>query len=271
MAKIYASIMEPTTEGVYKGLDLSKEQGADKAEVRVDALDVFSIGMLEKILEHARKIKIPVLITARHSSQAGPDHPGFQGTESEREETLKYALRNGADIDIEARITESEKEDKTRITYFLDLKEAESLTGEINISDHNFDSCLNARKAYNDVRALLRDSEQAVIKYVGTSIDISDCLSLMRLVYSASEQGDKVVCFSMKDQWNFTRILSMAYGAHHTFAAADPEKAAASGQLTISETRRKIQRAQGLRERGIILPPTSITSVRLGAYKEAIA
>lgn len=192
---------------------------ADVIELRIDRIPG---GDLEKILAARRT---PVIVTNRSRHEGG----GFTGTEEERVELLKQAVRLGADyVDIEAATDPALKKG---------LREAlAGRSAQLIVSWHDFSGTPPAEFLRAKLSACIADGP-AIVKIVTQATITADCLRLLELIPYARRQGQAIIAFCMGNPGKISRIMAPLLGSFISYASLEPEEASAPGQLTIQQMR----------------------------------
>lgn len=192
---------------------------ADLVELRIDRIP----GADLKRLLAARRT--PVIITNRRREEGG----GFTGTEEERVELLKEAVRLGADyVDIEAATDPALKKGLR-----------ETLVGrsaQLIVSWHDFSGTPPAEFLKAKLSTCMADSP-AIAKIVTYAAITADCLRLLELIPYARQKDQAIIAFCMGKPGKISRIMAPMLGSVFSYASLEPEEASAPGQLTIHQMR----------------------------------
>lgn len=202
-------------DDVIKLIQKAENQKVDLIEIRLDYLKNYDC--IKDISNHS---KTPLIATNKSTL----DHGYFSGSETERQNTLLDAARNGfeyVDIDIgtpnKTQLITNLKQNKTKIIVsFHDYIGTPTIT--------NLNMIL--------VKQLSLNAD--ICKIVTTAKKIEDNLEILNFVSKASKKT-KLVCFTMGEQGKISRLLSPIFGGFFTFASLDNERKTAKGQLAISE------------------------------------
>jgi 3-dehydroquinate dehydratase type I len=216
-ARICVSILPKTNLEALKLIAKAEKARADFVEVRLDCLEIS-----RKLSELAASTKIPLIATNKLQSEKG----AFRGTETERQQTLLDAAKNGfqyIDVDL------SSPKHKDTISQ-LKLLGAKPI-----VSFHKFDGPLNA-SAMEKILDEEIASGAAVCKIIVTANQVEDNLPLLSFVSFASSKS-KLVCFCMGEHGKISRLLSPVFGAFFTFASLENGSETAPGQMSITEMR----------------------------------
>lgn len=188
---------------------------ADLAEIRLDALSDFEADM--KPLSAASPL--PLLWTNRPEWEGGR----FKGSEDERIEILKRAVRAGAAyVDIELAT------DPAARSSLVD--DAKVKGTRVILSFHD----LSGTPPMERLRAILEGMAEAgadVGKIVTTARDNRDVARLFALYEPAHELGLALTAFSMGEKGRLSRLACLAAGAPITYAAPFPGSETAPGQI----------------------------------------
>jgi 3-dehydroquinate dehydratase-1 len=214
-ARICVSILPKNNTEALKLIEKAEKTQADLVEVRLDYLEES-----RNLQDLVKSTNLPLIATNKLQSEKGY----FSGTETERQQTLVKAAKNGFEyIDVD----------------FLSPKRNETvcllqgLHAKTIVSYHNHDGILttSAMKKILDEQI---DVGASVCKIVLTAKQIEDNLPVLSFVSFASNKA-QLVCFCMGEQGKTSRLLSPAFGAYFTFAALEEGSETASGQMNISE------------------------------------
>lgn len=190
---------------------------ADIIELRVDRMPDVD---LQKLL--AARCK-PVIVTNRRREEGG----GFAGTEEQRVELLKEAVRLGADyVDIEAATDPGLKKGLR-----------ETLVGsrsQLIVSWHDFSGTPSAEFLRAKLSACMAESP-AIVKIVTLASVTADCLRLLDLIPCARQQGQAIIAFCMGRPGMISRIMAPMLGSLFSYASLEPKEASAPGQLTLRQ------------------------------------
>ncbi len=182
------------------------EQGADLVELRVD--------YLRRPPDFRRLLAerpVPVVITCRRGSEGGR----FGGKEEDRQLILRTAIVQGADyVDLEADIADE-------IPRYGKTKRI--------ISYHNFETTPeNLELIHRHLLTLDPD----IIKIVTLAEHPRDNVRVLELIRNSPVP---TVAFCMGDFGVPSRVLCGVFGAPFTYAAFNPQRRLAPGQLTFRE------------------------------------
>ena len=215
--RICVSILPKTNLEALKLLEKAEKAQPEFIEVRLDCLETS-----RKLSDLSASTKIPLIATNKLQSEKGY----FAGTETERQQTLLNAAKNGfqyVDVDL------SSPKHKDIISQ-LKLLGTKPI-----VSFHKFDGALNA-SAMEKVLDEEIASGAAVCKIIVTANQVEDNLPLLSFVSFASSKA-KLVCFCMGENGKISRLLSPVFGAFFTFASLENGSETAAGQMSISEMR----------------------------------
>ena len=216
-ARICVSILPKNNLEALSLIEKAEKAQADLIEVRLDCLEIS-----RKLSDVSASTKIPLIATNKLQSEKG----FFAGTESERQQTLLNAAKNGfeyVDIDL------SSPKHKEAISQ-LKLLGAKPI-----VSYHKFDGALNV-SAMEKVLDEEISSGADICKIVTTAKQIEDNLPALSFVSFASSKA-KLVCFCMGEHGKISRLLSPLFGAFFTFASLEVGNETATGQMSINEMR----------------------------------
>ncbi|TET36210.1 MAG: type I 3-dehydroquinate dehydratase [Planctomycetota bacterium] len=180
---------------------------ADIVELRLDMIGECDLG---KAISAAGK---PVIATCRRESDGGE----FTGSEEERLSLLRLAIKAGAEyVDIEVDAADKLCE--------------QSCTVKRIVSFHNMKSTPpNLVDIFNRILSAKPD----VAKIVSTATRPADILTSLEIL--RKEPPIPTIAFAMSDIGLPSRILCRKFGAFATYAAPDGARAAAPGQVHLSD------------------------------------
>jgi 3-dehydroquinate dehydratase type I len=213
--RICVSILPKTTTEALRLIEKAEESKADLIEVRLDWLEVHS-----ELADLAAHGKTPKIATNMSRSCQGR----FSGTETERQQILLTAAKNGFEyVDVE-----------------LASPKLKELVNEMNelgakpiVSFHDFEKSLSLSEL-NSIFEREIASGAAVCKIVTTAKRIEDNFTLLDFTSTASSKA-KIVCFAMGALGKVSRLLSPLFGSFFTFASFERGSETAAGQMTIQE------------------------------------
>jgi 3-dehydroquinate dehydratase type I len=216
-ARICVSILPKNNLEALKLIEKAEKAQADFVEVRLDCLEIS-----RQLSDLSESTKIPLIATNKLQSEKG----FFAGTETERQQTLLNAAKNGfeyVDVDL------SSPKHKDTVSQ-LKLLGAKPI-----VSYHKFDGILNS-SAMEKILDEQIASGASICKIVVTAKQVEDNLSALSFVSFASVKG-KLVCFCMGEKGKVSRLLSPMFGAFFTFASLENGSETAAGQMSISDMR----------------------------------
>ncbi len=216
-ARICVSILPKNNHEASTLIERAEKAKADFIEVRLDYLETSR--NLSKLV---KKTKIPLIASNKLRSESG----NFSGTETERQETLLNAAKNGfeyVDVDLSS--------SKCKET----IDEIQQLGAKPIVSYHKFDGALSISEIEKILEQEL-SSGADVCKIVTTAKKIEDNLPTLNFV-SSKPSSLKLVCFCMGEKGKISRLLSPLFGAFFTFASLEQGSETASGQMSIQEMR----------------------------------
>ena len=198
-------------------LDLAKQFGLNCVEIRADLLNSsaqMSHQDVLSVVSAAKETGLACLYTLRHADQGGT----FDGSEDERIEHCKQALKVGADIiDLEFG-TDSAIAMRDRNAPMI-------------LSYHNFERMLKAAELAN-LSAAMEAQKPAAVKIIPTGQSLADAATMMAWVGGAGSSV-KRIGFSMGSDGAYGRILALTCGSPITYASfAAP---VAPGQVDIGQ------------------------------------
>ena len=214
-ARICVSILPKNNVEALNLIEKAENAKADFIEVRLDCLEIS-----RKLSDLSSSTKIPLIATNKLQSEKGY----FAGTESERQQTLLNAAKNGfeyVDVDL---ANQKHKEA---------ISQLKKLGTKPIVSYHKFDGALSV-SAMEKVLDEEIASGASVCKIVTTAKQVEDNLPALSYVSFASSKA-KLVCFCMGEHGKISRLLSPVFGAFFTFASLEQGNETAAGQMSIGE------------------------------------
>ncbi len=218
-AKICASVTARTHQALVDMIRKSERKGADLIEIRLDFLteapDVRYIRGLTSL---------PLIATNRLMSEGGQ----FQDSDERRVQPLFAAVVEGFEyVDLEL---------ATPMIEAITAKFKKESKAKLIISHHNFQSTPSL-PALNRVFKEEIDAGADVCKIIPMAKSAEDNLTCLRFAAQASKTKS-IICFCMGKLGIPSRLFSPLLGGYLTYATVERGKEAASGQLTIEESRR---------------------------------
>jgi 3-dehydroquinate dehydratase type I len=218
-SKICASITARTADKLVDMVLKSEKHGANLIEVRLDFLQE------PPDFKRIRRLtSLPLIATNRSQSEGGL----FYGTEEARIRYLFAAASEGFEyIDLEV---------STPMIGALAVKLKNESTSKLILSHHDFQTTPSL-DGLNHIFKKELAAGADVCKIVPTANTAEDNLTCLRFTCHASKIKD-VICFCMGKQGIPSRLFSPLLGGFMTYASVERGKEAASGQVTVEETRR---------------------------------
>jgi 3-dehydroquinate dehydratase type I len=216
-ARICVSILPKNNLEALTLIERAEKAKADFIEVRLDCLETS-----RNLSELVEKTKIPLIASNKLKSENG----NFSGTETERQQTLFKAAKDGftyVDVDLS-----SQKHKET-------IGKLKQLGAKPIVSYHKFDGPLSISEMGKILEQEISIGA-AVCKIVTTANKIEDNLSTLNFI-SNSPSRLKLVCFCMGENGKISRLLSPLFGAFFTFASLEQGSETAAGQMSIQEMR----------------------------------
>jgi 3-dehydroquinate dehydratase type I len=216
-ARICVSILPKNIAEAIKLIERAESAQANLIEIRLDCLEES-----RNLQDLVKSTKLPLIVTNKLKTEKGY----FSGTETERQQTLLIAAKNGfeyVDVDFS-----SPKRDET-------IGKLRALGAKTIVSYHKHDGILTV----STMEKILDEeiaSRASVCKIVLTAKQIEDNLPILSFVSFASTKA-QLVCFCMGEHGKTSRLLSPAFGAFFTFASLEQGSETAVGQMSISEMR----------------------------------
>lgn len=203
--RIAVPIIAESMDEALRDMD-SAAKVADIIELRIDYL---AKPNLERLLKHSQ---IPKIVTNRTQYEGGR----FNGSEEKRISYLEEAIALGAEyVDIE-------------LNHYHPLERTNT---KLIVSWHNFESTPdNLDEIYRKIAGKNPD----IIKIATEANSYQDSLRMLNLI-AKSERDIIGIC--MGQNGIITRVYGLYLGGYLTFASLEPEKASASGQLSVDELR----------------------------------
>lgn len=215
--RICVSILPKNNIEALNLIERAEKAKADFIEVRLDYLETS-----RNLMELSESTKIPLIATNKLKNEKG----NFSGTETERQQTLLNAAKNGfAYVDI----------DLSSPKYKETIEKVKRLDVKSIVSYHKFEDMLGASEM-GKILELELSSGAVVCKIVTNAKSIEDNLSALNFVSVKASQV-KLVCFCMGEHGKVSRLLSPLFGAFFTFASLEKGSETASGQMAIQEMR----------------------------------
>ena len=218
-AKICASVTAHTNKTLVDMVQKSERKGADLIEIRLDFLtDAPDVKYIRGLTS------LPLIATNRLKSEGGR----FRDSEEKRVSSLFTAAVEGFEyIDlelatptIEAIVAKFKKESKAKLI----------------ISHHNFQSTPSLTALTRVFKEEI-DAGADVCKIIPMAERAEDNLTCLRFTTQASKTKN-IICFCMGRLGIPSRLFSPLLGGYLTYATVERGKEAASGQLTIEDSRR---------------------------------
>jgi len=217
--KICASATATTTAKLVDVILKSERKGADLIEVRMDYLqEAPDVAYVRKLTS------LPLIATNRPEKEGGL----FKDIEEKRVSTLfAAALEEFEYIDLEL---------ATPTIKDLTGKLKEESKTKLIISHHDFQSTPSLAR-FNKIFTEEISIGADVCKVIATANALEDNLTCLHFTAQASKIKD-IICFCMGKKGIPSRLFSPLLGGYMTYASVEKGKEAASGQLTIEETRK---------------------------------
>ncbi len=216
-ARICVSILPKNNLEALTLIAQAEKAKADFIEVRLDCLETS-----RNLSELVKKTRIPLIASNKLRSEKG----NFSGTETERQQTLLNAAKNGfeyVDVDLS-----SPKHKET-------ISQLKHLGAKPIVSYHKFDGALSISEMEKILEQEI-SSGAVVCKIVTTAKKIEDNLTTLNFV-SSKPRSLKLVCFCMGENGKISRLLSPLFGAFFTFASLEQGSETAAGQMSNQEMR----------------------------------
>ncbi len=216
--KICAVITGKNFEEIKTMLKTIEKLNVDLAEFRIDYLKEEVDFLKVKSLT-----SLPLIATNRPIGEGGFS----KKPEEERLETLFKAAEAGFEyIDLELS-TKNLKEA---------VKKVKGLGSKPIISFHDFSSTPPVQKFFKIFNKEVKAGAE-ICKIVTMAKSLEDNLTVLRFIWGSSKKS-RVVSFCMGKLGIISRILSPIFGGEYTYAAVQPGKESAEGQLTVEKIRK---------------------------------
>jgi len=213
--RICVSILPKTTTEALRLIEKAEESKTDLIEVRLDCLEDHS-----ELADLAAHGKTPKIATNMPRSC----HGRFPGTETERQQILLTAAKNGFEyVDVELASPKLKEL----------VKEMNEIGAKPIVSFHDFEKS----RSLSELNSILEReiaSGATVCKIVTTAKRIEDTLTILNFTSTASSKA-KIVCFAMGALGKVSRLLTPLFGGFFTFASLERGSETAAGQMTIQE------------------------------------
>lgn len=215
--RVCVSILPQNMLEALKLIEKIEKAKADLIEIRLDCLEES-----RNLKDLSKSTRLPLIATNKLLTENG----FFTGTETERQQTLMDAAKNGFEyVDVDS---SSSKFPET-------ISQIKELGANPLVSYHNYEGSLKISTMEKILDEQIA-SGAAICKIILTAKQIEDNLPVLSFVSFASAKA-KLVCFCMGEQGRISRLLSPLFGAYFTFASLDGA-AIAPGQMCITEMRK---------------------------------
>ena len=216
-ARICVSILPKNNLEALSLIERAEKAQANLIEVRLDCFEAS-----RNLSELVKSTKVPLIATNKLLIEKG----FYAGTETERQQTLLNAAKNGFEyVDVNL---SSPKHKET-------IEKLKLLSAKPIVSYHKFDGALSVCEMETVLEKEIAGGA-IVCKIVTAAKKIEDNLAVLNFVSSMSSKA-KLVCFCMGEQGKISRLLSPMFGAFFTFASLEQGNETASGQMTVQEMR----------------------------------
>ncbi len=197
---------------------------ADVIELRLDFLEEVNETILQELIEACKK---PVIVTFR------AENHGASVESTERLFLLQKAIDFGAHfIDIEFGCDEDS---------FREIVSSKGLSGII-LSHHNFEKTPVFPKLLKLVEKMNAVEGADILKVVTFAVDEADNDTILSLIPFVKKLGKPIIAFCMGPNGKKSRVESVKMGAFLTFASLVKGEESASGQMTIEEMRKGLEK-----------------------------
>ncbi|MBN1615028.1 MAG: type I 3-dehydroquinate dehydratase [Deltaproteobacteria bacterium] len=190
---------------------------ADMVELRLDRMADPDLSTL------LNKGSDRIIATNRRKEEGG----GFNGTERERVDLLRQAVRLGAGyVDIEA-ATDPDLLDRLRSDIAL-----QGHRTLLIVSSHDFSGTPALTVLKGRMEACGAGDVAKIVTYARR---IEDNLRLLNLIPYAHRKGRKIIAFCMGDLGRLSRVVAPLLGSFLTYAALRAGEESAPGQMTVEK------------------------------------
>jgi len=227
---VCVSIVEASLDEAVRAIESARQSGADMVEVRFDRM-----AKLPEDLTPLKGIEIPKIATLRSKAHGG----SWEGEDGAKLKFLRRAARAGLMIDLE---------DDSPL---LRSKDRELRGAELIISHHDFESTPPPGAVIETV--LSNAARGGVPKGAFQVNSVTDLHGLVRAGKLLALTGHRFALLGMGELGTITRLRYQRMGCYYTYAALEPGKEAAPGQLDLATVKAM--------EKGIV---TGITGQPLG-------
>jgi 3-dehydroquinate dehydratase-1 len=215
--RICVSILPKTATEALRLIEKAEDAHADLIEVRLDCFKDYS--RLADVAAHEKTLKIA-------TCKPPHCHGKFSGTETEQQQLLLNAAKNGFDyVDV----------DLTQPKLNETVKKLKQLGAKPIVSLHDFAETPSAAELSNVLEREIASGAD-ICKIVTTAKRVEDNLVLLNFTATACSKA-AVVCFAMGEHGKVSRLLSPFFGGYFTFASLERGSETAVGQMTIQEMR----------------------------------
>ncbi|MGE3175251.1 MAG: type I 3-dehydroquinate dehydratase [Planctomycetota bacterium] len=210
MAQILASIEAEGRDQTLRQAERAAMAGADWVELRLDRWPAEA-----DLAALIGAIRLPVLVAIRTPDDGG----SFRGSLAERRELFGKALAAGAvGIDLEHWETWTPSVGRNRLKLMI----------------RSFHSFTGVPRDLVAIRDKLFEQQGTVAKIAVTAHDLADAAPVIDLLMGTDQRTRPTVAFAMgRTAWP-TRILAAAMGAPLVYAAVEPGRETAPGQLPVA-------------------------------------
>lgn len=207
--KISVSICAPTADKMIAEIRRA-ETLADAIEVRFDCLSQEQIDLTFELLEKSHVSK-PLIATFRSAEQGGRN----SATYDQRKEFWKKTRTKFYAADVEIDAFGFAQDWNKRIISFHDL---DGVTTDLEVICQD-----------------LFSADADVIKIAVQANDITDSISIWKLLKRAKTEGKNIIPIAMGEAGKWTRILGLAHGSYLTYASLSEGQETADGQLAAND------------------------------------
>ena len=216
-ARICVSILPKNNLEALSLIETAEKAKANLIEVRLDCLE-----SSRNLSDLVKSTKIPLIAANKLIIEKG----FFDGTETERQQTLLSAAKNGFEyVDV----------DLSSLKLQETIDKLKPIGAKLIVSFHEYDGVSNVSEMEKILEQEIACGAN-VCKIVTKATKIEDNLPVLNFV-SASSGKSKIVCFCMGEQGKVSRLLSPLFGAFFTFASLEQGRETAAGQMAIQEMR----------------------------------
>lgn len=218
--RICAVVTGKTMEEFLENLEKIQRE-ADLVELRVDYIDNFSVNDIDLIKSKTKK---QVIFTCRKKEEGG----FFTGSESERMEILRKAIKAGFDyVDVEL------------ATVLLNPSLPPLIRGGgktlVILSFHDFEKTPKLSEL-EEIKSRMKQNHVDIMKFATMVKDDGDIKVLFQFLLNKQED-EKMIVIGMGEKGKMTRFVAPLLGSYLTYVSTEYSESA-EGQMEIGDLRR---------------------------------